>query len=318
MHTQILEITQCFNDTVMFFDFKECTMVMLNAETKEEINTMGIAITQKIHTHYSQESCALIQCYAGIYVDCIVDIPNSFREANRLNIHGVLDNGTGYYDANEILTKRELKTYDYVEDITTWKESVIFGKNTATETLKSMIAQMKTAGYLLVDYRLIASSMLDILNKDLKLAGMNTVGLPFNFETCSEDTLTNFLFDLTEKSKEFVQIENMDKESYIAQKALEYVDNNYYDSNLDLPSICNYLNISISYFSTVFKRYNNMTFIKYLNGYRVEKAKYYLKHSQKNISEISEMVGYIEPHYFGIVFKRYVGITPKKYRKTHE
>ena len=35
--------------------------------------------------------------------------------------------------------------------------------------------------------------------------------------------------------------------------AMDYIQNNYMDTNLSLNSICSYLNISTSYFSTIFK-----------------------------------------------------------------
>ena len=75
-----------------------------------------------------------------------------------------------------------------------------------------------------------------------------------------------------------------------------------------------YLNY-ITYFSSIFKSYTDLTFVEYLTERRVEKAKQLLKNTDKSIADISEAVGYKEPHYFSMIFKKSTGITPKNYRK---
>ncbi len=58
-----------------------------------------------------------------------------------------------------------------------------------------------------------------------------------------------------------------------ARLALDYIQKNYMDPDLSLNSICSYLNISTSYFSTIFKDLTGETFTEVLIRTRMEKAK---------------------------------------------
>ena len=89
----------------------------------------------------------------------------------------------------------------------------------------------------------------------------------------------------------------------------------YMDTNLSLNSICSYLNISTSYFSTIFKEMTGETFIEALTRTRMEKAKELLENTTMKNYEIAEKVGFSDPHYFGIAFKKITGKTPTEYAR---
>lgn len=97
--------------------------------------------------------------------------------------------------------------------------------------------------------------------------------------------------------------------------AMDYIQNNYMDPNLSLNSICSYLNISTSYFSTIFKEMTGETFIEVLTRTRMEKAKELLENTTMKNYEIAEKVGFSDPHYFGISFKKITGKTPTEYAR---
>lgn len=99
------------------------------------------------------------------------------------------------------------------------------------------------------------------------------------------------------------------------EKAAQYIDEHFSDPDLSLKDICSHLAISVSYFSSIFKAYTDLTFVEYLTERRIEKAKQLLKNTDKSIAEISEAVGYKEPHYFSMIFKKSTDMTPKNYRK---
>ena len=86
--------------------------------------------------------------------------------------------------------------------------------------------------------------------------------------------------------------------------AMDYIQKNYMDPCLSLNSICSYLNISTSYFSTIFKEMTGETFIEVLTRVRMEKAKELLENTTMKNYEIAEKVGFSDPHYFGISFKK--------------
>lgn len=100
-----------------------------------------------------------------------------------------------------------------------------------------------------------------------------------------------------------------------ARMALDYIQKNYSDPNLSLNSICSYLNISTSYFSTIFKEATGETFTEVLIRTRMEKAKELLAGTTMKNYEIAEKVGFSDPHYFGISFKKMTGMTPTEYAR---
>ena len=100
-----------------------------------------------------------------------------------------------------------------------------------------------------------------------------------------------------------------------ARLAIDYIQKNYMEPDLSLNSICSYLNISTSYFSTIFKDETGETFTEALIRTRMEKAKELLENTTMKNYEIAEKVGFSDPHYFGISFKKMTGYTPTEYAR---
>lgn len=100
-----------------------------------------------------------------------------------------------------------------------------------------------------------------------------------------------------------------------ANLAIDYMQKNYGDTELGLNQICEYLNISTSRFSSIFKEVTGKTFTEVLTGIRMEKAKQLLRQTSLKNYEIAERVGFSDPHYFSIAFKKTTGMTPKEYAR---
>lgn len=95
----------------------------------------------------------------------------------------------------------------------------------------------------------------------------------------------------------------------------EYIRDHYADSQLSLMEVCNYASVSLSYFSQFFKEETGKTFVEYLTEIRMDKAKELLRNTNRMLYDISEMVGYENPAYFTVAFKKHVGLSPRDYRK---
>lgn len=108
---------------------------------------------------------------------------------------------------------------------------------------------------------------------------------------------------------------NSSSEEKQARLATDYIQQNYMDPDLSLNDICSYLNISTSYFSTIFKKMTGETFTEVLIRTRMEKAKELLENTTMKNYEIAEKVGFSDPHYFGISFKKMTGVTPTEYAR---
>jgi two-component system response regulator YesN len=99
-----------------------------------------------------------------------------------------------------------------------------------------------------------------------------------------------------------------------AREAADYIREHFADPDLSLPSLCKELYISTSYFSLVFKKYRERTFVDFLTEVRIEKAKELLRTTALKTYEVAERVGYRDAHYFSLSFRKATGITATEYR----
>ena len=73
--------------------------------------------------------------------------------------------------------------------------------------------------------------------------------------------------------------------------------------------------MSVNWFIHSFKEVMNVPPMQYIVSLRIAAAKGYLENSDKNINEISNIVGYENALYFSRLFKKYTGMTPTEYKK---
>ena len=84
--------------------------------------------------------------------------------------------------------------------------------------------------------------------------------------------------------------------------------------NLSLEEVAENVHVSPYYLSHLFREKLGVTFVEYVTGVRMEMAKNYLRHTRLPIAAIAEKLGYDDAGYFGKVFRKYTGVTPKNYR----
>jgi two-component system response regulator YesN len=103
--------------------------------------------------------------------------------------------------------------------------------------------------------------------------------------------------------------------AFDVDKAKKFIQGNYRDVTLSLKSIARHINMSACYFSVIFKKETGITYINYLTGIRVDKAKALLLNSNMKVYEIAYEVGYDNPTYFSTLFKKITGVSPFDYKK---
>lgn len=113
-----------------------------------------------------------------------------------------------------------------------------------------------------------------------------------------------------------------EKRTHVSQAQMEaavaYIHSHYVDEQLSLQQVCNHIYMSMSYFSALFKTHTGETFVEYVTRYRLDKAKEMLAASQLKTYELAAKVGYSDPQYFSVIFKRRTGMTPKEFRAAHK
>ncbi len=132
------------------------------------------------------------------------------------------------------------------------------------------------------------------------------------------DTVTGYITDIISRAMRYRDSVATNKYRDIVDQAVKYIEENHSDVELSLNQLASYVNVSPNHLSTIFSQQTGQTFIKYLTEYRMNKAKELLRCTNMRSSEISEAVGYKDPHYFSYMFKKTVGMTPTNYRGGRE
>lgn len=104
------------------------------------------------------------------------------------------------------------------------------------------------------------------------------------------------------------------KQKQYVDLAVEYIRNNY-NKKISLKDIAYRSMLSKSLFSQIFKEITGMSFLKYLQNVRVERACGLLKDTDDSIYSIAIESGFDDLKFFYTVFKKITGVTPGEYRK---
>lgn len=138
----------------------------------------------------------------------------------------------------------------------------------------------------------------------------------YKFKTVQE--AMNWVIGICTRIMGHIRKERQNTCKVLADKAKEFIQSHYHESDLTIEKVCKHLYISSTYFSIVFKKETKLTFLNYLTQVRMEAAKELLRTTNLKAFEIAEKVGYSEPHYFSYSFKKNFSISPSEYRnETH-
>lgn len=89
----------------------------------------------------------------------------------------------------------------------------------------------------------------------------------------------------------------------------------HYTEELTLQALAARLNYSLPYVSKRFKEDVGVSFVNYLQNYRVMQGCRLLTSTRHSLSEITEMVGYRDVKFFSSLVKRMTGLSPADFRR---
>lgn len=98
------------------------------------------------------------------------------------------------------------------------------------------------------------------------------------------------------------------------EEVLSYI-NSHLEERLTLQSVSDKFYLNRTYICTLFKKNLDTTFSQYLTDARLEKAKFYLSHTNLKQMEIASKLGFKDEFYFNKVFKKAENMSPGVYRK---
>jgi two-component system response regulator YesN len=125
----------------------------------------------------------------------------------------------------------------------------------------------------------------------------------------------DWINDLSLNLRNAIADKRQDASQVLFEKAMDYINENFGDSELTVQKISGHLYISPSYMNLIFKKKSGKTFLKNLTSVRLEKAKELLADGSNRIAEVAGAVGYPDISYFSYFFKKKTGKSPREFKK---
>ena len=102
-------------------------------------------------------------------------------------------------------------------------------------------------------------------------------------------------------------------EHELIERAKLYIDERI-SEEISVSALAAEMNVSLSYFSRLFKKVTAEGCNEYIMRKRMEKAKVLLDTTNFDANVIAGMAGYNDSNYFSVTFKKFYGISPTRYR----
>lgn len=307
----------------VFFNTNENLVLLIQGNGKRELEAKTRKIIESTFHFIGSQDKEQISTGCGEVVENYAEISTSYSGAkNAFDYTKVLG-------LSQILSIKEVRgsTKMLPETFCLMLSDVIYqlkegSRDNTVETMDKLFLYME-GHYLSHDeafsYYSRINHVLDVFIQEMGLYSdgdviFSTHTLRYRTLKQAHEAFVNYIIDIEKK------IENRRHDTIISRidKARDIISKRYVESDFSLQDICDELYLSTSQFSFLFKEGTSQTFVEYLTFFRVEEAKKLLKLTDNKVYEIAENVGYRDPRYFSLIFKKQTGITALEYRKRLE
>ena len=104
--------------------------------------------------------------------------------------------------------------------------------------------------------------------------------------------------------------------SYQLERALNYISCNIF-RKITLEEVAQFVGLSQNYLCNLFSREMGISFHNYVQKEKIARACNLLKYSDRSVSDIAAYMGFQTQSNFSSVFRKWMGVTPSKYRETN-
>ena len=196
------------------------------------------------------------------------------------------------------------------------------GEEEITKVVNELFSRFEAQLIPVGQYQVYLVELVTALLRVVRTYELNTdevFGEEFNYFTTifshSPSKIRQWLIEACTRISAQVKRERLDSTKLLARNAKQYIEEHYMDPEISVEKLCAVLHVSPAYFSTVFKRETEMSFVSYLTEVRLPHALSLLNTTDDKTYVIAGKVGYTEPNYFSYVFKKRFGVSPSKYRQ---
>ena len=264
----------------------------------------------------------------------LVSIVSTIYPRNKFEIKYIVENQPSNIIPKSIsLEKKQKDKANLMEDIEYRYEienqflmAISKGDATLATILIKKMYSPETASRFIMSLRSQKNSLI-IFNTLLRKAIENANIHPYYIDEISARFAN--MIELVSNEKEYFEIMTIMIHEYcdyvhkysnqhyspLIQQVVHYMNVNL-SKEITLDELSKLVNVNSSYLSNQFKNETGTTIINYLNHQKIKYASYLLKNTQMSISTVAMNVGMFDANYFARLFKKYMGVSPKFYRKS--
>ncbi|WP_284646194.1 response regulator transcription factor [Paenibacillus silviterrae] len=261
----------------------------------------------------------------GGRAESVAELPDSYKQADQaLNYH-LFTGGNGAISYDEIPRSNKQGPVSLEG-----KEEVLLalrsgnGDRAAVLLLQLSAALQRISPrpnpeYLLSHYEELAASIIRTLYEVVSPEELQPLVQSYKAKTSGSGVALNVLEQqlaaLCRDGGELVRRNTLSEGQRIIYHSLEYIKQRL-ERNVTVGECAAHVHLSVSYFSSLFKKVMGMTLIQYITAERMQKAKSLLI-AGVPVQEVAAIVGYEERRYFSEMFKRTSGMTPSEFRASY-
>lgn len=302
----------------VFFNINENLVLLLQETEIDKLELKSRKIIEDMFHFIGTQDKEQISCGCGDIVSDYKNIPNSFSGAKNALEYSKVLGLSQILSINEVRDSEKIIPETFIIMLNEIIEQLKEGqKDNSTKSMDKLFSYMEQH-YITTDeafsYYSRIFHTLDIFIQEMgleievnKLSRHSTISQVH--KACNK-YITEIEKRIEERRNDII-ISRIDK-------AREIISKRYSEINFSLQDICNELYLSISQFSFLFKEGTGQTFVEYLTYYRIEEAKKLLKMTDQKVYEVATNIGYQDPRYFSLIFKKHTGVTALEYRKRLE
>jgi two-component system, response regulator YesN len=318
---------------VTSFVFKEINSMVMNVDTDEYALLLSLEneddgrkglLAEALFEQLSEQVDHQVTITHGRTYANLFEVGKSFLEARlAMDMRHIMGTGT-VFSLDDTMSKEESEE-EPLHDLVTKLETQI--KTGLPEKANDTLAQLSAA---------------IVERKNVPLSDLKVLALKFSTMLFSEiekwiKEETNG-FNSSEVYKEIMELHTLTEMAEILQQLIEqwstamyqrreknyfshvdqaitYMKENFHDSSLTLQRVAEVIHVSTPYLSNLFKLEKGFNFGDFLLELRMKRAMEVLSSEDIKTSEVCDKVGYSNPQYFGICFKKFTGYTPAEYKK---
>ena len=133
-------------------------------------------------------------------------------------------------------------------------------------------------------------------------------------EAGSTEELLRQPYEMARKYSMLAKNYTYDNYSLLIRNVVNYIDQHLAE-DLSLAAISASFGKNASYLSNAFKKEAGETLTSYVSKQRIQASLRYFNTTDLSIAEVALEVGYTDYNYFSKIFKKYIGCSPREYKK---